>query len=79
MEKNNSYADFSRATGQYPKVNDSEKLLNEIYLDLFLNRLQRLQRIEQLYDLIDKALDERDKNAFYSYTNELIELQESII
>jgi len=79
MDKNNSYADFSRPTGQYPKVNDSEKLLNEIYLDLFLNRLQRLQRIEQLKDLIDKALDERNKKAFYKYTQELNELQETII
>ena len=77
MDKNNSYADFSRAAGPYPQINDSEKLLNEIYLDLFLNRLQRLHRIEQLKNFIDKALDERNKEAFHEYAQELNELQES--
>lgn len=77
MDKNNSYADFSRAAGPYPQINDSEKLLNEIYLDLFLNRLQRLHRIKQLKDFIDKALDDRDEQAFYEYAKELNELQES--
>lgn len=78
MDKNHSYADFSSAAGSNPAVNDSEKLLNEIYVDLFLNRLQRLHRIEQLRGFIDRALDERDKEAFYKYSKELNELQESM-
>jgi uncharacterized protein YpiB (UPF0302 family) len=77
MDKNNSYADFS-AAGSNPVVNDSEKLLNEIYVDLFLNRLQRLHRIEQLREFIDQALDERNEEAFHKYTQELIELQDSL-
>ncbi|MEK4285506.1 IDEAL domain-containing protein [Ureibacillus sp. FSL K6-0165] len=78
MDKNNSYADFSSAAGSNPVVNDSEKLLNEIYVDLFLNRLQRLHRIEQLREFIDQALDERNEEAFYKYVEELIELQDSL-
>ena len=57
MDKYYSYTDFIKAVGSYQHVNESEKLLNDIYLDLFLNRMQRLQRIEQLKDLIDNALD----------------------
>lgn len=78
MDKNNFYANFSSAAGSNPAVNDSEKLLNEIYVDLFLNRLQRLHRIEQLRDFIDQALDERNEEAFHKYAKELNELQESL-
>jgi len=78
MDKNNYYANFSSAAGSNPTVNDSEKLLNEIYVDLFLNRLQRIYRIEQLKDFIDQALDERNEEAFYKYAKELNELQESL-
>lgn len=75
MEKNNYYTDFLRSVNQYQYANEQEKLLNDIYLDLFLNRLQRLYRMEQLSELIDTALDERNEKAFYKYTEELIELQ----
>lgn len=78
MDKNNYYANFSSAAGSNPEINDSEKLLNEIYVDLFLNRLQRLHRIEQLKEFIDQALDERDEEAFHKYAKELKELQESL-
>lgn len=78
MEKNNSYTDFLKSVSQYQYANEQEKLLNDIYLDLFLNRLQRLQRMEQLTDLIDTALDERNEKAFYKYTKELIELQNEL-
>ncbi|MER1999455.1 MAG: IDEAL domain-containing protein [Lysinibacillus sp.] len=57
-------------------MNDSEKLLNDIYLDLFLNRLLRLQRISQLEQLIDSSLDARNERAFYAYTEELNSLRE---
>lgn len=78
MDKNNSYTDFSKVIGPYPQTNDSEKLLNEIYLDLFISRLQRLHRMEQLKNFIDQALDEKNEDAFYKYAQELNELQESI-
>lgn len=71
LDKYYSYTDFLRAVGQSEKVNEAEKLLNEIYLDLFLNRIQRTYREEQLTVLIDQALDERDEQAFHQYANEL--------
>lgn len=77
MDKYYSYTDFLKAVGHYQHANESEKLMNDIYLDLFLNRIQRLQRIEQLRDLIDKALDEKNKEAFLDYAAELNELQET--
>lgn len=78
MDKYFSYTDFLKAVGQYPKVREEEKLLNEIYLDLFLNRLQRLHRIDQLEVLIDEALDQHDAQAFYAYTAELGEIKENL-
>ena len=75
MDKYYSYTDFLRAVGHFPKVNDSEKLLNDIYLDLFLNRLLRLQRISQLEQLIDSSLDARNERDFQTYTTELISLR----
>jgi uncharacterized protein YpiB (UPF0302 family) len=75
MDKYYSYTDFLRAVGHFPKVNDSEKLLNDIYLDLFLNRLLRLQRISQLEQLIDSSLDARNERDFQAYTTELISLR----
>lgn len=78
MDKYFSYTDFLKAVGQYPKVREEEKLLNEIYLDLFLNRLQRLHRINQLEELIDEALDQHDEQAFYAYTAELTEIKENL-
>ena len=77
MDKYYSYTDFLRAVGQFPKVNGSEKLLNEIYLDLFLNRLLRLQRISQLEQLIDLSLDARNERLFNTYSSELNSLKEN--
>ena len=75
MDKFYSYADFLNSFGQNVEEVQQEQLLNEIYLDLFLNRLNRLHRIEQLYELIDVSLDERNEQQFYSYTEELLVLQ----
>ena len=76
MDQFYSYADFLNSFGQnVGEVQQQEQLLNEIYLDLFLNRLNRLHRIEQLYELIDASLDERNEQQFFSYTEELIILQ----
>ncbi len=77
LDKYYSYTDFLKAVGQSKKVDEAEKLLNEIYLDLFLNRIQRMHRQEQLMVLIDRALDEKDENAFYQYASELISLQQT--
>ncbi|NOG29174.1 IDEAL domain-containing protein [Lysinibacillus fusiformis] len=77
MDKYYSYTDFLKAVGQSKKIDEAEKLLNEIYLDLFLNRIQRMHRQEQLIVLIDRALDEKDENAFYQYATELNSLQQS--
>ncbi|MEG0473410.1 MAG: IDEAL domain-containing protein [Solibacillus sp.] len=52
-------------------------MLNEIYLDLFLNRLQRMHRIEQLKALIDTSLDQKNEQKFIYYTMELKELLQS--
>lgn len=76
MDKYYSYTDFLRAVGHFPKGNDSEKLLNDIYLDLFLNRLLRLQRMSQLEQLIDQSLDEKNERDFMLYTEELMHLRE---
>lgn len=78
MDKYFSYTDFLKAVGQYPKVREEEKLLNEIYLDLFLSRLQRLHRVSQLEVLIDESLDRHDEQAFYAYTAELREIKENL-
>lgn len=77
MDKFYSYTDFLKAVGQ-SENSKPEKLMSEIYLDLFLNRLQRLQRIEQLKEFIDKALDEKNEEAFYEFAKELNELKESV-
>ena len=76
MDKFYSYTDFLNSFGKnIEEVQQQEQLLNDIYLDLFLNRLSRLHRIEQLYELIDASLDERNREQFYTYTEELLILQ----
>lgn len=76
MDKYYSYTDFLRAVGQSPHQKECEKLLNDIYLDLFLNRLLRLQRIEQLNELIDASLDQRNEEGFLIFSAQLNELQQ---
>lgn len=74
MDKYYSYTDFLKAVGQQSTDNQAEKLLNEIYLDLFINRLQRMYRIEQLKLLIDTSLDYKNAQEFFEYTSELNDL-----
>lgn len=78
MDKYYSYTDFLKAVSQQSTEHHAEKLLNEIYLDLFISRLQRMQRIEKLKLLIDTSLDQKNEQAFYSYTTELKELLEIV-
>lgn len=75
MDKFYSYTDFLRAINQTSQHNDAEKLLNEIYLDLFLQRLQREHRLDMLRQAIDEALQRRDERAFKEHTSEYIALQ----
>ena len=60
MDKQYSYTDFMKAMGQTGKESSAEKLLNEIYLDMFLNVVHREQRSFRLMGLIDEALDRKD-------------------
>lgn len=71
MENYYSYADFMKAMAQTKKATEAEKLLNDIYLDLFLKHVHRSQQEEQLMNLIDEALDNNDRKAFAKYSEQL--------
>lgn len=75
MEKNYSYAEFLKAVGKNGSSLQAEKLLNEIYMDLFLNHIHREQTKARLMDLIDNALDCRNEEAFQTYTERLLKLE----
>ncbi|MGI2329402.1 IDEAL domain-containing protein [Planococcus sp. YIM B11945] len=71
MENYYSYADFMKAMAQTKKITEAEKLLNDIYLDLFLKHVHRSQQESQLMALIDEALDNNDRESFTTYTAQL--------
>ena len=48
MDKYYSYADFLKAMGRNQTVSEAEKLLKDIYMDLFLNHVHREQRKNRL-------------------------------
>lgn len=75
MEKNYSYAEFLKAVGKNSSSLQAEKLLNEIYMDLFLKHIHREQTKARLMGLIDTALDCRDEKAFKSYSERLLKLE----
>ena len=79
MDKYYSYADFLKAMGRNQTVSEAEKLLNDIYMDLFLNHVHREQRKERLMTLIDGSLDQKDKVSFVAYTTELRQLQQESV
>jgi len=79
MDKYYSYADFLKAMGRNQTVSEAEKLLNDIYMDLFLNHVHREQRKERLITLIDNSLDQKDKVSFVAYTTELRQLQQESV
>ena len=74
MDKQYSYADFLKAMGQTGNESSAENLLNEIYLDMFLNIIHREQSSQRLLVLIDEALDQKDVAAFMEYTTALHQL-----
>ena len=77
LEKNYSYAEFLKAVGRNSTSLQAEKLLNEIYMDLFLNHIHREQTKSRLIEIIDLALDRRDEEAFLLYTERLLKLEEN--
>jgi len=77
MENNYSYAEFLKAVGKNSSSLQAEKLLNEIYLDLFLKHLHREQTKNRLVALIDLALDCRDESAFLLYSERLVKIEEN--
>lgn len=76
MENNYSYAEFLKAVGKNSSSLQAEKLLNDIYMDLFLNHIHRQQTMERLMELIDLSLDCRDEQAFFLYSESLRKLEE---
>ena len=51
MENNYSYAEFLKAVGKNSSSLQAEKLLNEIYMDLFLKHIHREQTKEQAHGI----------------------------
>ena len=76
LEKKYSYTEFMRSIGRNTTSAHAEKLLSEIYMDLFLKRLHREQIRERLNGLVDQSLDNRDESAFLAYSNELLKFEE---
>lgn len=77
MENNYSYAEFLKAVGKNSSSLQAEKLLNEIYMDLFLKHIHREQTKKRLVELIDDALDRRDEQAFLLYSESLAILNDN--
>jgi uncharacterized protein YpiB (UPF0302 family) len=76
MENNYSYAEFLKAVGKNNTSLQAEKLLNDIYMDLFLNHIHREQTKKRLLRLIDLALDDKDEYTFNKLTDELVKLED---
>ncbi|MBM7700764.1 IDEAL domain-containing protein [Kurthia huakuii] len=55
-----------------------KELLNDIYLDLFLNHVHAEQYEEYYMQKIDEALDTRDEELFMQLTTELNALRASV-
>ncbi|MFC4355167.1 IDEAL domain-containing protein [Chryseomicrobium palamuruense] len=74
MDKYYSYTDFLKAMSDTGTESSSMTLLQEIYLDMFLDHIHREQLTERLNHLIDAALDAGDQEKFMVYTSQLNEL-----
>lgn len=77
MENNYSYAEFLKAVGKNSSSLQAERLLDQIYLDLFLKHIHREQTKERFLKLIDFALDHKDKEAFQLYSKRFLKLCEN--
>ena len=78
VEKNYSYAEFMKAVGRNSSTVQAEKLLSEIYMDLFLKGIHREQIRERLISLIDQSLDNRDEHTFLEYSKQLEKFVDAI-
>lgn len=78
MDKYYSYTDFLKAMSDTGTESSSVTLLQEIYLDMFLDHIHREQLEERLWKRIDEALDLGDKENFMLYTTQLNELHTTI-
>ncbi len=78
MEKENSYVDFMKTVNKRWSRVREEKLLNEIYMDLFLKGIHREQMKKRLVFLIDQSLDNHDELKFSQYAKQLEKLKDSI-
>ncbi|WP_432352754.1 IDEAL domain-containing protein [Sporosarcina sp. A2] len=78
MENNYSYAEFLKAVGKNSSSMQAEKMLNDIYIDLFLSHIHREQTRTRLLTEIDAALDRHDQPNFMQLTDSLQELDEKL-
>ena len=78
VEKKYTYAEFIKAVGRNSTTVQAEKLLSEIYMDLFLKGIHREQIRERLISLIDQSLDNRDEPTFLEYSKQLEKFEDAI-
>lgn len=71
VENNYIYVELNISEGERDTTVQAEKMLNDIYMDLFLNRIHRKQIHERILTLIDKSLDYNNKSAFLKYCEQL--------
>lgn len=74
MEKKYSNVEFMKVIRKGSSTLHAEKMLNEIYMEMFLNCIHREQTTERLMVLIDEALDRHDEESFTHYTEQLLAL-----
>lgn len=78
MEKKYSYAEFMKSFVRNSSTVQAERLLSEIYMDLFLKGIHREQIKNRLINLIDKSLDNRDEQTFLEYSKQLGKFEDAI-
>lgn len=76
MENKYSHVDFMKIVRENSSTVHAEKLLNDIYMDMFLNRIHREQTRKRIVRLIDDALDHRDEKKFNQYAEQLSKFEE---
>lgn len=76
MENKYSHVEFMKIVRGNNSAVHAEKLLNDIYMDLFLNQIHREQTKKRLVCLIDDALDCRDERRFKQYVSQLSKFEE---
>jgi len=77
LEKNYSYAEFMKSVGRNSSSIHAEKILNEIYMDLFLQYIHRKQIRQRLIDVIDCSLDNKNKSEFLKYSTQLLKFEDT--